>query len=220
MSAVGHPSLKGHGNPHYVGWRAARQRKLVEILGSDLSGLSVIELGCGLGHMGGFLADLGAMVLGLEGRHENVLRAQQRAGLTNYAIELWDVRKDFTPFGRFDLALSLGLIEVVHPVEDVLLWSAAVADWIILDTLVCDSADAKVVQRKASRRDDDALDGAGSRPTAAFIERFHVERGFRVTRHWTSDLNSGPHVYDWQPANDGDCVSGKRRLWEFKREIL
>lgn len=220
---------KGHSNRHYMLWRHKRQAKLLEILGHDLRGMTVLALGDGLGDMGGFVAALGADVVALEGRPENVALANLRMRQVPYTAETWDLHDDFTKLGRFAIVLNLGLLEVIDNVPDVLEWSCAISNRIIIDTLVCDSDDQDlelarvshdsppgvVPSKETIKQDDGSLRGTGSRPTSAYIEQFHTERGYTVHRHWTADLNSGLHVYDWAPANDGSVSDGKRRFWEF-----
>lgn len=209
---------KGHFNPHYIEWRHKRQAKLLGMLGDSLQDIRVLALGDGIGDMGGFVAALGADVVALEGRAENVAMANLRMRGVPYTSEIWDLRDDFTTRGPFDIVLNLGLLEVIDNAADIMHWSTMISDRIIIDTLVCDSDECNIsLSKETAKRDDGSLRGIGSRPTPSYIEQFHVQRGYTVHRHWTTDLNSGPHLYDWEPKHDGAVNDGKRRFWEFRK---
>lgn len=216
---------KHHWHAHYIEWRMRRQAKLLELLGADLKGCRILELGGGTGDIGGFLADVGAEVLAIEGRQQNVAMARLRnRNVPTYRAETWDLEKDFRHFGRFDVIVNFGLIEVIEQFRDVIGWSTEMSDRIILETLVCDSENPRRVRYTQHDKigGDDPLRGTGCRLSPAFIEALHEAHGFTVTRHFTSDLNAGPHCYDWAHQNDDRVIDRERKLylrrfWDFRR---
>lgn len=206
-------------------WRVRRIDKMLEIYGIDhFKGLRVLELGCGHGEIGAFLADLGADVLGVDGRIQNINYARLRhRHLTGLRFELANLEEDFEKLGRFDLIVNFGLIYHLRGVDEHLRRCFASSDDIVLESVVCDSTDPNLIlfRQEDPAVDEESLLGIGSRPSPAYIERLAREAGFRIDRHFTPDLNSLPFFrYDWPHRNDGaandDFVN--RRFWRLTRQ--
>ena len=212
----------GHFHSSYEMWVQRRVQKLFQIYGIEFQGKRVLELGSGIGSIGSVLCDLGADVVGLEGRTTNCNIAKLRfRKLKNYGIVQWDLEQDFRHFGRFDLIVNFGLVEVISHFEQLLACCMDMSDYTILETLVCDSTDPhKVfyVDMSSEHHSDWPLSGKSPRPSPAYIERLFAERGFEVHRHFDSDVNTHTHTYDWQHENDGKTHGGLRRFWSFCKE--
>ena len=213
----------------YEDWRIKRINKILQLYDlNELQGKRILELGCGHGEIGAFFADAGAEVLGLEGRLQNAnfARLKQR-GVQRFRCEHFDLDSDFSSFGRFDLIIDFGLIYHLKNVDAHLKHCFAMADDILLETVICDSPDPhKIVFLDENRsRDDEALDGIGSRVTSAYVERLAEENGFDFERFDTPDLNAGDEsnqqfLYDWTPRNDdelGDSFT-LRRFWRLRKK--
>ena len=97
----------GHFHSSYEMWVQRRVQKLFQTYGLEFQGKKVLELGSGIGSIGSVLCDLGADVVGLEGRTTNCNIAKLRfRNLKNYGIVQWDLEQDFRHFGRFDLIVN------------------------------------------------------------------------------------------------------------------
>ena len=222
LSAVG--SRAGLFHESYDDWRVARINKILELYGADFfTDARVLELGAGHGDIGAFFADLGAEVVCLDGRVQNVNLARlKHRDVPGIEFRLQDLETDFTGAGRFDLVIDMGLLYHVPNVEEHLGWAFSMSDEIILETSVCDSRDPHLVLLEAedARVDEEALGGTGSRPSPAFIERVARERGLEVVRCFTADLNTGPQFrYDWEHRDDGTSPKDMslRRFWRLTR---
>ena len=66
---------------------------------------------------------------------------------------------------------------------------------------------------------DQALNGVGSRPSPAFVERILKEEGFVFKMLRDARCNSGPHTYDWTVKNTKSYAHGQRRFW-FASKII
>jgi 2-polyprenyl-3-methyl-5-hydroxy-6-metoxy-1,4-benzoquinol methylase len=215
----------------YINWRIRRCTKILEIYGINyFRGKKVLEVGAGHGDLGAFFADLGADVLCLDGRVQNVIFGSLKyRKLANIRFEQHNLEEDFSSFGRFDLIINLGLIYHLRNVDSHLKCCFSVADDIVLETIVCDSTDPyKIFYCKERREiDEESLEGVGSRPSPMYIERIAEENGFKIFRYFTSDLNSGQETpdgyqfrYDWEHKNDdsfNNHFNGPdlRRFWRF-----
>ena len=92
----------------------------------------------------------------------------------------FNLEKNFTEFGRFDLIINFGLIYHLKNVDEHLNCCFKVSDDIFLETVVCDSTDPyKIFYAKRIRLvDEEALEGIGSRPSPFYIERIANENNF------------------------------------------
>jgi SAM-dependent methyltransferase len=206
----------------YRYWRATRVAKILELYGVDFfRGKSVLELGAGHGDIGAVFADLGANVLCIDGRVQNVNYGRLKyRNIPNFEIRHLDLEGDFSRLGRFDLILNFGLLYHLKNVESHLKCCFSLSDDVMLETVVCDSTDANKVLLVDENKDVNelAVAGVGSRPSPFYVERIATESGFRVERHFTPDLNAGEFVYDWKHRNDNnDGGWNLRRFWRMQR---
>ena len=211
---------RGHFDRTYSGWRVRRVRKLMEVYGIEFQGKRILELGAGIGDIGSIFADLGAEVVGLEGRAVNCNLARLRfRGLKNYQVIQFNLEDDFSKFGRFDLIINFALVEVIERFEQLCACCMKMSDTTFLETMVCDSTDPykAIFVPMQGKFEDWPMCGRSPRPSPAFIERLFTEGGFEVHRHFDADLNTWCNHYDW-PHHNTDEVSGVlRRYWSFTK---
>lgn len=212
---------QGYFHDHYVEWRTRRIRKVMEIYGMDFKGKRVLEVGGGTRRCGRFFARLGADVVSLEGRiAKQQLAIIKHRNVPSFQSILCDVEKDFTHFGRFDLVINFGLIEVVENVDVVMDCCARMSDQIFLETMVCDSTDPDKIVYVDMAPDvvDHPLRGKSARPSPFYIERFYQERSFSIHRAFDADLNTYYHTCDWAHANRPEIDNRHRRFWYFTKD--
>jgi SAM-dependent methyltransferase len=212
-------------DPFFEGWKIRRIDKILELYGTDyFNNKSVLELGCGHGDIGAFFAELGANVLGLDGRTQSVNFANlKHRKVKNFKCLQYNLENDFTEFGKFDLIINFGLLYHLKNVTEHLNYCFKMSDDIMLESAVCDSTDPYKIFFYDENKDEDvqALGGIGSRPSPFYIERIAQENNFEVIRYFSADLNYGTLLYDWAHRNDhqgGDDIS-LRRCWRFKKIV-
>lgn len=207
----------------YETWRVKRLNKILEVFGIDyFKDKTILELGSGHGDIGAFCAELGAKVLCLDGRIQNVnfTRLKHR-NVRNLRCEHFNLENDFSQFGRFALIINFGLLYHLKNVDAHLKCCFEVADDILLETVVCDSTDPyKIFFCNEDRNvDEEAVEGIGSRPSPFYVERIAREHNFEAIRYLDADLNCGDQfVYNWRHRDDnsfGDDFK-LRRFWRMK----
>lgn len=205
----------GHFDCIYPEWRVRRIRKVIQLYGTKWRGKRVVELGGGLGDIGAFFAELGAEVLSVEGRQENV----DFANIKYHRIPTFrsiqrDLESPFADLGRFDLVISFGSLEVIEDIDGYMRSCAALSDEIVLESFVLNSEDAHLTRawRGSIDSNDQTLHGKAVSPSYGYVERHFSEVGFAVERH-NSDLNSDVHFYGPLAAD----IAGTRFLWKLHR---
>ena len=211
-------------HPSYDEWRVTRINKLLDLYGVDyFSEKAILEVGGGHGDIGAFLADLGASVLCLEGRRENVHYARlKHRSIESFRCLQFDLENDFSQFGKFDLIINFGLLYHLRNVDEHLKCCFGMSDDILLETVVCDSTDPHtiLVVDEDSKVNEESLSGTGSRPSPFYIERIADENDFEAIRYFNADLNVGvDFLYDWEHRNDNALGGWKlRRFWRLRRK--
>lgn len=224
---------KGLFHNSYENWRVRRCNKIIEIYGLGyFKGKRILELGAGHGDIGAFFAELGAQVLCLDGRSQNVnFAALKHRKIPNIGFKQFNLEQDFSSVGRFDLIINFGLIYHLRNVNSHLRCCFSIADDMLVETVVCDSTDPNKIFFCEERQevDEEALEGTGSRPSPFYIERIAHENNFEVLRYFTADLNSGQENpteyqfrYDWKHKNDDSFNAhfggpDLRRFWRFRK---
>lgn len=206
-------------HPHYEDWIMRRINKVLQIYGIEyFKGKNIAELGGGHGDIGAFFAELGANVTSLEGRinHVNIANLKYR-NVKTFKSVLCDLDKDFSHHGHFDLIIDFGLVYHLKNVREHLISCAKMANEIVLETTVSDSLDPEAIflADEDTRSAGSAVNGVGSFPSPAYIEKTMIDNGFKVEKYFDEDINSGRHVYNWIHKNNNELKSDQRRFWRF-----
>jgi hypothetical protein len=203
-------------NDNYEEWRKKRITLLTEIVGGEewYAGKYILEVGCGLGHVGKYLQTLGAFVTFTEGRKEQVDTMLEE----KHNIHLIDHDKPWAFDHHFDLIIHWGLLYHLANWQQDLKCALAHSNLICLETLVIDSYDPtiEIKMEEDKFRIDQSLNGKGTRPSVARLEQFFRNQNCAYTRYDDESLNQAFHAYDWlegkRPYHDRP-FDGLRRFW-------
>jgi SAM-dependent methyltransferase len=147
-------------------------------LGLPGSGRSVLDLGCGIGHLARGLADRGCRVTCVDGRRQNVERlAALHPDLDAHCLDLDEQPLD--GLGRFDAVLCYGLLyHLENPVGALRRMERACGQMLLLETHVCDCEKPVVLMADECAAANQAMRGIGSRPSPAWITAVLNRIGF------------------------------------------
>lgn len=203
-------------NGAYESWRNTRLEKLVEILGKDwFKGKKILELATGHGHIGARLRDLGAQVTCTEGRLEHIDYLKQM--YPDLKVIHLDQDKPWDLKDQFDLIIHWGVLYHLDNWEDDLKSALAHGGIIALETEVADSDDPTFEIKVDEVGYDQALNGKGTRPSAAKIEAKFKELGATAVRYDDESLNSQVHTYNWRVKETKTWTIGHRRFWVVRK---
>jgi SAM-dependent methyltransferase len=191
---------------HYSAWRTHRLSVLMGLWRREhFRQAKVLELACGHGDIGAFFLSLGADVTFVDARaeHLDVVRSRYPGAAT----VLHDANQPLLPPNGtgYDFVIHMGLLYHLRPdaVAGSIANACSLGRHIVLETEVCDSDDPALIIETREAGFDQAVDGVGSRPSSACIERVLNECGVRWARHDDARLNTEFHLYDWKPLNNG-----------------
>jgi SAM-dependent methyltransferase len=139
-------------------------------LGLDVSGRTVIDIGCGVGHFSRVLEEMGANVTCVDGRPENIARL----------LELYPGRKALVvdvetdklqDLGKFDVVFCYGLLyHLADPLGFMRRAGAICGNWLILETCIMDSETPVVrLVPEDDANHSQALHAMGCRPSSAYV---------------------------------------------------
>ena len=195
--------------------RTINSARLDWLTESDLikRGCRVLDTGAGVGHFLPFYTQRGCTVVALDGRRENIAELQARfPSVDAYVADVQ--RLDPASLGRFDAIHCFGLLyHLESPIAALRVFRKMCDGILILETMVCDSAEPVCVLADETKAASQALDGLGCRPSPAFLALALGRVGFRYVyganpppRHedfrfeWRNDLET---VRDGHPLR---CV--------------
>lgn len=203
----------------YLEWNQKRIKAIITNYGVEFfKGKKVLDLGCGHGDIGGAMFRLGAEVTAVDAREDHLkIASKKHAGLK---VLKADLDREW-PFinQRFDIIIDLGLLCHLIDYEKHLKEICRHANHLILETAVYDSEDENAVFTFSESKGiyDLSVNGIGSRPSAAAVERVLKANGMDFKRLDNNKLNAGTYKYDWIQTNDKSHSAEKRRFWFAER---
>ena len=138
-------------------------------LALPLQGRRVLDVGAGIGHFAEFYRRMGATVVAIEGRPENV--DEMRHLYPQIETHVGDVQRfDLTTLGRFDVVHCFGLLyHLDSPIGVLRQIESICRDVLLLETIVCDSSRPLMLLTDEPTAMNQALTGLGCRPSPSFV---------------------------------------------------
>lgn len=197
---------------HYVEWREKRIAACVDHYGGRdfFRGKTVLELGCGFGHIGAALVEMGADVSFTDGRPEHIAEVRKRYPTAKAGV--FDADGPWF-LGRYDVILHQGLLYHLRRWEGSLEDALAHCDHLILESEVCDSDDPLLVRTRGETGYDQSIHETGTHPSPAAVEAVLTKAGASFEMVTDDRCNGGGHRYDWPIRNTNGVENGQRRFW-------
>jgi SAM-dependent methyltransferase len=150
----------------------------LDSLNLALAGKRVLDLGCGVGHLGARLAQMGCDVVCVDSRPENIDALRSRYPQLEGRVADAD-NDDLTPFGRFDVVFSYGLLyHLENPLRAIRNMASICDQMLLLETIVTDHVSAIVRIEDESKDFNQAMTGLGCRPTPHYVTLALHRAGF------------------------------------------
>jgi FkbM family methyltransferase len=193
--------------------REINAARLEHLAGLDLSihGKSVLDLGCGVGHLSTFFVERGCRVVCVDARAENLERLAtlypgRETGLAN--VE----RDSLETFGRFQIVFCYGLIyHTENPIAALRNIASCCDELLLLETVVTDHSKpiVQLVDEPIATKNQ-AASGFGSRPSPAYIAMALSRMGFPFIYTARTTPNHPDFQLEWR--KDCEWRRGDRLL--------
>jgi SAM-dependent methyltransferase len=139
-----------------------------ELLELPWAGKSVLDVGCGVGHLSQALARKKCRVVGVDAREENIRVFRQRH--PRLQAHVANVESDLSSLGSFDIVLCCGLLyHVENPFQALRNLSAVCRELLIVETIVCDHELPVAVWDDETKSANQAMQGLGCRPSPSLV---------------------------------------------------
>jgi SAM-dependent methyltransferase len=134
-----------------------------------IEGKTVLDVGCGVGHLAQFFVDKGCRVVCVDGRSENISRLHQLyPNLEAYVANV--ETEPLARFGIFDIVFAYGLLYHLENPVAALRNIASVCQWLLLlETIVSDHVVPILRIEDESGAFSQGLKGLGCRPSPSYI---------------------------------------------------
>ena len=199
---------------HYNDWRVKRVGFVEKLYGkSFFRDKTILELGCGHGHIGRYLQNrLGAKVTFADGREEHLHTIKEI--LPSADTILLDQNKPWDLNRKFDVVIHWGVLYHLDDWKSDLESVSKHTNLLFLESEVVDTDDPdyEIKVDKVDGYDQD-LGEKTTRTSAAAIESHLVDLEFIYNRFDSPELNAEFHVYDWEVKHTKQWEQGKRRFW-------
>jgi SAM-dependent methyltransferase len=140
----------------------------LESLGLPLQNKSVLDVGCGVGHLAQLFLAQNCRVVCLDGRRENI--ESLRARYPRLTGHVMNVESDLSQFGQFDIVFSYGLLyHLENPIAALRHMAAVCNELLLLETIVCDYNQPLLLLEDETKTFSQALYGIGGRPSPSFV---------------------------------------------------
>jgi SAM-dependent methyltransferase len=186
----------------------------------SFQGKSILEVGCGHGHLGAELERRGAKVISLDGRRENIRQLQKKfPGRPAYVCDVCS--PELEKFGPVDIVFAFGLLYHLPDPAKFLAACSRMADTLLLESVVVDVLEPELVWIKEGLFYDQSIHGKGCRPSPSWVERELRSNGYSqvidlcsVEENWKE--MTAP-AYTWRITGSGAGRRfgdpGYRRAW-------
>jgi len=170
----------------------------------------VLDIGCGVGHLGARLAEMGANVVCVDGRESNIVSLRTRypqleAHVGNVESE------DLSRFGRFQIVFCYGLLyHLENPLQSLRNMAAVCGEMLVLETIICDHEMALVRVEDESTDVNQALGGIAGRPTPHYVVLALNRVGFPFVYAPVTPPEHEDFRFEWR--NNLDCARDGHNL--------
>ncbi len=179
-------------------------------LGLSIDGLSVLDVGAGPGHLAQFFVKRGCRVVSTDARPENIERMREiYPGHTGHVADV--ETDDLTQFGQFDVVFCYGLLyHLENPIAALRNMANACTDWLLIETMVCDSTAPVLRLEDEYLSANQALRGLAHRPSPTWVATALDRIGFRHVYLPQTPPEHPDYRFEWhdnlETARDGHLL--------------
>lgn len=181
----------------------ARMRNL-QSLELPLRGKRVLDVGCGVGHLADCIAKMGAGVVGVDAREQNIQALRQR--YPQFEAHVANAESDpLTRLGKFDVVFSYGLLyHLENPLLALRNMESVCGELLLLETIICDHELPLARAEDEFFAANEALGALACRPSPSYVALALSRIGFAQV--YTPRVPPDHEDFRFQWLNNLDCA--------------
>lgn len=198
-------------------WQNNRVDFVVKKFGADFfKEKTVLELGSYNGFIGEAFRLLGAKVLSVEGRQENVETIKQDYPLLDVIQK--DLDSNEWDLGHWDIIVNFGLFyHLSRCHEQHLINCTENSNLMFFETVVFNSFESEIFKRK-EEGPDQSLSQEGGYPSIKYVEDIFHKKEVEFERFENSSLNGDAQFYNIPVNNSKILIPNSRKFWIAKNK--
>jgi 2-polyprenyl-3-methyl-5-hydroxy-6-metoxy-1,4-benzoquinol methylase len=200
---------------YYSEWQNARLKFILSKYPKEFfKGKRILELGACNAFFSAYFKSLGADVLAIEGREENIKKIKEQYSELN--VEQSNLDTSEWSWGKWDIIINFGLyyhLENFH--KEHLNNCINNCDLMFFESVIYDSDESEIFFRQEEGYDQ-SLTSLGGTPSTLYVENIFKNSNKYYEIFKNKELNGEFHHYDWQDANTKKLDAFARRFWIVK----
>ena len=175
--------------------------KHLAALDLPLAGRNVLEVGAGVGRLTSFFVGRGCSVVVTEGREENVAELRRRLPAVDARVA--DVEESLRHLGRFEVVFCYGVLyHLENPLRALRNMAAVCDDFLLIETMVCDSRLPVLRLEDEPTSVNQALRGLAHRPSPSYLAVALNRIGFDYVYAASDPPNHADYRFSWRDNLD------------------
>jgi len=197
---------------YYSQWQNARLEFIMSKYSPDFfKGKYILELGACNAFFSNYFKSLGAKVLAIEGREENIQKIKEQ--YPELEVQQADLDSPNWSWGKFDIIINFGLyyhLEKFH--KEHLKNCIDNCDLMFFESVIYDSNESEIYFREEEGYDQ-SLTLLGGTPSTSYVENIfkNSNKDYKIFKN--KELNGEFHHYDWEDKNTKILDPFSRRFW-------
>jgi len=200
---------------YYSEWQNARLKFILSKYPKEFfKGKRILELGACNAFFSACFKSLGADVLAIEGREENIKKIKEQYSELN--VEQSNLDTNEWSWGKWDIIINFGLyyhLENFH--KEHLNNCINNCDLMFFESVIYDSDESEIFFRQEEGYDQ-SLTSLGGTPSTLYVENIFKNNNKYYEIFKNKELNGEFHHYDWKDANTKKLDAFARRFWIVK----
>ena len=203
----------------YQTYNPAWQRSRIDFILSKYPkdffvGKRILELGSFNGYIGTRFSELGATVVCVEGRQENIDNI--KSNYPHLQVYHSDLDTPVWSWGKFDIIINFGLyyhLATYH--RDHLINCLNNCDLMFFESVIWDNNQPVIYYQPECQNicGDQGLSPTAGIPSTSYIENILKECNSPFIKFSDPKLNGDTHHYDWVDSNSNSIDGHRRRFW-------
>jgi hypothetical protein len=200
---------------YHTNWQNARLNFILSKYPKDFfRGKRILELGACNAYFSAIFKSLGAEVLAVEGRPDNIQKIKEY--YPDVDVVLSDLDTDAWQWGKWDIIINFGLYYHLEKHHKIHLENCLDnCELMFFESVIYDSNKSEIYFRDEVGYDQSLSDCGGS-PTTSYVENIFKNKNRNYEIFKTEELNGDGHFYNWVDTGNNIFHQNQRRFWIVK----